>query len=172
MTTTRNRPVLPPVFSQNADKFEQAGLFLMRYGIVLILFWIGLLKFTATEAQGIQPFVENSPFFSWMLPFLGLQGVSNLVGVIEVTTAILIATRPWSALVSAIGSAMALITFLITLSFMLTTPKIFDSTFPVLSALPGQFLSKDILLLGGALWSLGESLRALNGDLIGNDRRY
>ncbi len=58
---------------------------------------------------------------------------------------------------------MAAITFLITLSFMLTTPKVFDPAFPLLSAIPGQFLIKDILLLGGALWSLGESLRALNG---------
>ncbi len=95
MTTTRT-PSVPPILSRNSYKFEKAGLFLMRYGIVLILFWIGLLKFTATEAQGIQPFVKNSLFFSWMLPILGLQGVSNLVGVIEVTTAILIATRPWS----------------------------------------------------------------------------
>jgi uncharacterized membrane protein YkgB len=144
----------------------------MRYGIVLILFWIGLLKFTAAEAMGIQPFVENSPFFSWMLPILGLQGVSNLVGVIEVTTALLIATRPWSALVSAIGSAMAVITFLITLSFMLTTPKTFDPAFPLLSAIPGQFLIKDILLLGGALWALGESLGVLSGDRNGNGVRY
>lgn len=168
MTTTRTRPVFP-VSRGNAYKFEKAGLFLMRYGIVLILFWIGLLKFTAAEAHGIGPFVENSPFFSWMLPILGLQGVSNLVGVVEVTTAILIATRPWSALVSAIGGAMATITFLITLSFMLTTPKVADPAFPFLSAIPGQFLIKDILLLGGALWSLGESLGALNGDRTGND---
>jgi len=171
MATTRNQSV-SPVLSRNAYKFEKAGLLLMRYGIVLILFWIGLLKFTAAEAHGIQPFVEHSPFFSWMLPILGLQGVSNLVGVIEVTTAILIATRPWSALVSAIGSAMATITFLITLSFMLTTPKVSDPAFPFLSAIPGQFLIKDILLLGGALWSLGESLRALNGDRTGNHSRY
>ncbi len=88
MATTRNRSV-SPVLNRNAYKFEKAGLLLMRYGIVLILFWIGLLKFTAAEAHGIQPFVEHSPFFSWMLPILGLQGVSNLVGVIEVTTAIL-----------------------------------------------------------------------------------
>jgi len=79
---------------------------------------------------------------------------------------------PWSALVSAIGSVMAAITFGITLSFLLTTPKVFAPTFPILSAIPGQFLSKDILLLGGALWSLGESLRALNCNDTGNYSRY
>ena len=144
MATTRTRPV-PSALSRNAYKFEKAGLFLVRYGIVLILFWIGLLKFTAAEAMGIQPFVEHSPFFSWMLPSLGLQGVSNWVGVIEVTTAILMATCPWTALASAIGSAMAVITFLITLSFMLTTPMVVDPAFPALSAIPGQFLIKDIV---------------------------
>ncbi len=166
MATTKNRTV-PPILSRNSQNFENAGLFLMRYGIVLILLWIGLLKFTATEAQGIQPFVENSPFFSWMLNFMSLQGVSNLVGVIEVTTAVLMALRRWSPFASVIGSAMAVITFLITLSFLLTTPKVVDPAFPALSALPGQFLTKDILLLGGALWSLGESLRALNGNRNG-----
>ena len=169
MTTPRTRPVFP-VSRANAYKFEKAGLFLMRYGIVLILVWIGLLKFTSAEAHGIQPFVENSPFFSWLVPILGLQGVSNLVGVIEVTAAISIATRPWSALVSAIGSAMAVITFLITISFMLTTPGVYDPAFPLLSAIPGQFLLKDIVLLGGALWALGEALGSLNGDRAGNDR--
>jgi len=45
--------------------------------------------------------LENSPFFSWMLPILGLQGVSNLVGIIEVTTAF---SRPWSAFASVLGA--------------------------------------------------------------------
>jgi hypothetical protein len=32
--------------------------------------------------------------------------------------------------------------------------------FPVLSVLPGQFLLKDIVLAGAALWTLGDSLAA------------
>ena len=36
MATTRTHPV-PPALSRNAYKFEKAGLFLVRYGIVLIL---------------------------------------------------------------------------------------------------------------------------------------
>lgn len=161
MATIRTRDVINNR-SPYYHKFEDIGLFLMRYGVVLILLWVGLLKFTPTEAEGILPFVENSPFFSWLLNLLGTQGVSNLIGVIEVTTAVLIAARRWSPLLSAIGSAMAVITFLFTLSFMLTTPKVVDPVFPGLSAFPGQFLAKDVLLIGGAFWSLGESLRALN----------
>lgn len=151
-----------PLQTKTSIRLQTVGLLLIRLGIVLILLWVGLLKFTPTEAEGIRPFVENSPFFSWMLPSLGIRGVSNLVGVIEVTTALLIAVRPWSALLSTIGSVMAVITFLITLSFIFSTPNIVDPAFPGISAFPGQFLMKDMLLLGGSLWSLGESLEAWN----------
>jgi reactive chlorine resistance protein C len=33
---------------------------------------------------------------------------------------------------------------------------------PALSAMPGQFLLKDVVLLGASVWSLGESLKAMN----------
>jgi uncharacterized membrane protein YkgB len=33
--------------------------------------------------------------------------------------------------------------------------------FPVLSVLPGQFLLKDLVLIGAALWTLGDSLGAV-----------
>ncbi len=32
--------------------------------------------------------------------------------------------------------------------------------FPVLSVLPGQFLLKDLVLIGASLWTLGDSLGA------------
>jgi uncharacterized membrane protein YkgB len=144
---------------------EIAGLLLIRYGVVLILFWIGLLKFTSYEAMSIQEFVENSPFMSWMYSVWSVQAASNVIGVIEVASAVLMAARPRSALASAIGSAMAVITFLLTLSFLLSTPQVWQQGlgFPFLSAVPGQFLLKDAVLLGGAVWSLGESLKAMKG---------
>jgi uncharacterized membrane protein YkgB len=52
--------------------------------------------------------------------------------------------------------------FLTTLSFLVTTPGWEPSLggFPALSAMPGQFLLKDVVLLGAALWSAGEAARA------------
>ncbi len=149
---------------------ELTGLLLMRYGVVLILFWIGLLKFTNYEAMGIQPFIENSPFMSWMYSAFNIQAASNVIGVIEVTAAVLMAARPWSALASVIGSAMAVITFLLTLSFLFSTPPVLQESlgFPFLSPAPGQFLLKDIVLLGAAVWSLGESLKAMMGHRNGH----
>jgi uncharacterized membrane protein YkgB len=38
---------------------------IIRYGTVVILVWIGALKFAAYEADGITPFVANSPFMSF-----------------------------------------------------------------------------------------------------------
>ena len=52
--------------------------------------------------------------------------------------------------------------FLITLSFLLTTPGVWQPSlgFPALSPSPGQFLAKDLVLLGAAIWTAGEALRA------------
>lgn len=120
--------------------------------------------------EDAKPFVENSPFMSWMYSVWSVQGASNVIGVIEVAAAVLMAARPWSALASAIGSAMAVITFVLTLSFLFSTPPVLQRGlgFPYLSPAPGQFLLKDIVLLGGAVWSLGESLKAMNGIRNGN----
>ena len=50
--------------------------------------------------------------------------------------------------------------FLTTLSFLFSTPGWEPSLggFPALSGDVGEFLIKDIVSLGAALWSLGESL--------------
>jgi len=136
---------------------------LLRYGLALIFLWIGGMKFTAYEAQGIRPLAENSPLMSWLLAVLSTQAFSNLLGVVEIATGVLLALRPLSALAAAIGSGMAIATFLTTLSFLFTTPGWERSLggFRALSALPGQFLLKDIVLLGAAVWSLRDALAAL-----------
>jgi len=140
-----------------------AGLQVIRYGLVLILLWIGGMKFTAYEAEGIKGLVENSTLLSWTYAVLSVQGLSNLVGVTEVLIGLLIAARPLSARLAAVGSALAVGLFLTTLSFMLTTPGVWEvgpSGFPAMSVLPGQFLFKDVVLLGAALWSFGEACQA------------
>ena len=47
-------------------KLETLGAWITRYGLVAVLLLIGLLKFTAAEAAGIQPLVAHSPLMSWM----------------------------------------------------------------------------------------------------------
>jgi uncharacterized membrane protein YkgB len=81
----------------SATAMERLGIHVSRYGLVLTLLLIGALKFTTGEAQGIQPPVANSPLMFWMYRIFSLQGVSNLIGVIEIVVALLIALRPLSA---------------------------------------------------------------------------
>ena len=60
-------------------------------------------------------------------------------------------------------SAFGILLYLSTLSFLFTTPGVTVASaggFPVLSVLPGQFLLKDLVLAGAALWTLGDSLGA------------
>jgi uncharacterized membrane protein YkgB len=145
-----------------AGRFEAAGKFILRYGLVLILFWIGGMKFTSVEAHNIRTFVDSSPLFSWTYPEFGIQGLSNTLGVIEIILGLMIAARPWLPRVSAAGSLLAVGMFLSTLSFLATTPAAWVSGFEGFPALgvPGQFVLKDVALLGIAVWSFGEALRA------------
>ena len=141
---------------------ERAGAFVLRYGLVLILFWVGGLKFTAYEAKGIEPLVGNSPFLAWAYHALGLTGISQLLGFSEILFGLLISVRFLYPRVSALGSAGAVLMFLVTLSLMFSTPGVIAPgySFPVLSADVGQFLAKDLILLGAALWTAGEAWAA------------
>jgi uncharacterized membrane protein YkgB len=142
---------------------EAVGRELARYGLVVVVGWIGLMKFTAYEAEGIRLYVTNSPLMSWVYGSLSVRSFSAMLGVIEVTVALLIAARPFAPRASALGSALAVGMFLTTLSFIVTTPGVWEPSaggFPALSGKPGQFLIKDLPLLGIALWSFGESWKA------------
>lgn len=146
-----------------AEKIEIVGRFLIRYGLVLVIAWVGAMKFTAYEAKAIEGLVANSPILSWAYGIFSLQGFSSLLGVVEVSIAVLIALKPLSTKLSAVGSALAIPMFLTTLSFMLSTPPTFEASlggFPALSVVPGQFLIKDLVLLGAAVWTLGDSLKS------------
>jgi uncharacterized membrane protein YkgB len=146
-----------------SSRVEAVGRELTRYGLVVVVGWIGLMKFTAYEAEGIRPFVVNSPLMSWVYGFMSVRGFSAVLGVVEVAIALLIAARPLSPRVSALGSVLAVGMFLSTLSFLVTTPGVWEPSlggFPALSAVPGQFLIKDLALLGGSLWTLGEAWQA------------
>ncbi|MGH8066759.1 MAG: YkgB family protein [Candidatus Entotheonellia bacterium] len=139
---------------------QMAAAYLLRYGLVLVIAWIGFMKFTAYEAAGIQPLVANSPLMSWVYAIFSERAFSALLGIVEVAVAAMIALRPISAKVSVIGSGLAVVMFLTTLTFILSTPGWEPSLggFPALSVVPGQFIIKDIVLLAAALWSLGEAL--------------
>jgi uncharacterized membrane protein YkgB len=139
--------------------FHSIGTILIRYGLVLVLGWIGAMKFTAYEAKGIEGLIKTSPLMAWMYNFLSLQAASNLIGVTELLAALLLAIRPLAPKLSALGSVLAVCTFLATLSFLFSLPGWEKSLggFPALSG-SGGFLLKDVVLLGASLFTLGDSL--------------
>ena len=146
------------IHAKSRTSLERMGIHVSRYGLVITLLLIGVLKFTAGEAQGIQALVANSPLMFWLYRIFSLQGVSNLIGMIEIVVALLIALRPWSARLSFIGSIGAIITFVLTVSFLLSTPGAvqFSHGVPLLRD-AGQFLIKDLVLLGASIWTAGEA---------------
>ena len=134
------------------------GVAVLRYGLVLILLYFGAFKFTDAEAKAIQPLLEHSPLMSWLYSVLSVNGVSRLIGVTEITIAGLILSRPWSARLSVLGSLGAIAMFLITLSFLLSTPGLWQwvGGFPAPSE-GAAFLLKDVFLLGGAIVTAAEA---------------
>jgi uncharacterized membrane protein YkgB len=140
-----------------------AGRLLVRYGLVVVIAWIGALKYTTYEATAIQPLIAHSPLLSWLYHLFSVRALAAVLGTAEIIAAVLIALRPLSARASAVGSAFGILLFLSTLSFLVSTPGVTAAPaggFPVLSVLPGQFLVKDLVLVGAALWTLGDSLGA------------
>src|SRR5215468_2698316 len=99
-TTAREKPSL-------SSRVEAAGRELARYGLVIVVGWIGLMKFTAYEAEGIRLYVANSPLMSWVYCFMSHRGFSAVLGVVEVAVAVLIAARPYSPRACILGSALA-----------------------------------------------------------------
>lgn len=145
---------------------QSAGYSLTLYGLVLVFGWIGLMKFTAYEAAAIEGLVLSSALLSWLHGIFGQQGASNLIGIIEVAAAVALAARPWSALAGALGAGLMAAVTAVTLTFLLTAPVWEPSLggFPALSVVPGQFLVKDAVLFGAALWLLGDALRDVTAD--------
>ena len=138
-----------------------AGRLLVRYGLVVVIAWIGALKYGTYEAAAIQPLIAHSPLLSWLYHIFSVRALAAVLGTAEIIAALLIALRPAWPRASAAGSAFGVLLFASTLSFLFSTPGATAAGgFPVLSVLPGQFLLKDIVLIGAALWTLGDSLGA------------
>jgi reactive chlorine resistance protein C len=100
----------------------KAGRVLVRYALVVVIAWIGALKYTSVEARGIQPLIQNSPLLSWVYDIFSVRTFAGVLGTLEIIAALLIALWPLWPKVSALGSAMAVVLFLGTLSFLFTTP--------------------------------------------------
>jgi uncharacterized membrane protein YkgB len=124
------------------------SLGMLRLGLVIVLVWIGGLKFASYEADSIVPLVANSPFAGFLYrhpapeyrKYINKEGevvpahrqwqesnetypVSYGLGVVIVTLGLLIALHPFLPQVSAVGSLLLVGMCFVTLSFLITTPE-------------------------------------------------
>src|SRR3954464_2384912 len=105
-----------------AERLNTIGIHITHYGLVIVLLWIGGMKFTAYEAEGIKPLVANSPLMGWVYRLMSVGGISAFLGVVEIAIGFLVAVRPLWAMGSAVGSGLAAGMFLTALSLLVTPP--------------------------------------------------
>ena len=137
------------------------GSAVLRGGLATTLLWVGALKFTDYEVQNAEVLVTASPLTSRLRQKLGAQQLGRLVGVMQIALGSLIVAKPVAQRASAAGSLGAAGMMVSTLSFLITTPEAWQEGkgVPRLSML-GEALLKDTVLLGAALLTAAESLRA------------
>ncbi len=138
---------------------EKLGFNLSLIGVATILIWIGLFKFTPTEAKAIEPLVSHSPLVSWMYKFMSLQTVSNSIGLIEVITSILLLLNYFTPYGGLIGGFLSAITFIITLTFIFSTPNGIEKIDNFI--LPDAFILKDLMALGISISIFAKSYEAI-----------
>jgi reactive chlorine resistance protein C len=132
----------------------------LRWSMVAIFIWFGMQKFTPYAAEAIAPLIANSPFVRWLGMF-GERGEAKIIGTIELTTGAVLIIGSVIPMASAVGAAMACVTFLLTTSFVFSTPGITQKSstgFPIISTLLEQFLIKDIALFAASFTLLLASL--------------
>ena len=136
-----------PLHSNN-----QLGYKLGVFGVVLTLVWIGVFKFTPTEAAAIEPLVANHPLMAWLYQILSVQAVSNLIGIAELVVAAALVYGLFNAKVGYYAGIVASVIFITTLSFLATTPD----TWKIVDGVPTTsfFLVKDIVFLAIAIMTV------------------
>lgn len=138
------------------------GGWALTASIAVIFLWFGSLKFIPFEAESLVGIIANNPLISWLYTVFGQPlGAARFLGVFEIATGLLILGRFVDPRLSALGGAMGVWAFLLTISSMFTTPGVIEKGWEGTLALSpglGAFLVKDIVLVSACLWILGASL--------------
>lgn len=82
-------------------------LSILRWVMVFIFVAFGIQKFRPQSAHGIELYISNSRFVSWLSIF-GVGGEAGLLGAIELTTFALLAAGAFYQIPSAIGALMGI----------------------------------------------------------------
>src|ERR1700760_350256 len=52
----------------------------VRYALVVVIAWIGALKYSSYEAAAIHPLIANSPIMSWLYSIFSVRTFATLLG--------------------------------------------------------------------------------------------
>ena len=132
-----------------AASLKGTGIHLIRIAIFIIFIWIGGLKFWNYEAEGIVPFVANSPFMSFFYSkkapeykdYKLKEGefdkvkhewhkanntytFSRGLGIAIMSFGFLTLLGIWFPKVGFVGSGLVILMMFGTLSFLVTTPEV------------------------------------------------
>src|SRR5215468_11745674 len=129
-------------------------------GMIVMLLWAGSYKMTAPGAEGIVPLVSNSPLLSWHFKLFGPYIGSDLIGLTEITAAILIIIGYFKPKAGVIGGLIATVMFFTTSSMIITTPGAIIAV-PGISYMRymsflGLFLFKDVISLGVSFYLISD----------------
>jgi len=122
-------------------------------GMIVMLLWAGSYKMTAPGAEGIIPLVSNSPLISWHFKLFGPYFGSDIIGLTEITAALLIAAGYLRPKAGVIGGLITTVMFFTTSTMLLTTPGATIAVHGIrYMSFLGLFLYKDVISLGVSLY--------------------
>ena len=125
-------------------------------GIIVMLLWAGSYKMTAPGAEGIVPLVSNSPLIWWHFKLFGPYVGSDIIGLTEITAAILIIAGYFRPKAGILGGLVTTLMFFITSTMVITTPGAIIAVpgirYMRYMSLVGLFLFKDVISLGVSLY--------------------
>jgi uncharacterized membrane protein YkgB len=121
-------------------------------GMIVMLLWAGSYKMTAPGAEGIVPLVSNSPLIWWHFKLFGPYIGADIIGLTEITAAILIITGYFKPKAGIIGGLIASLMFFITSTMVMSTPGAIIAVpgieYMRYMSFVGLFLFKDVISLG------------------------
>jgi uncharacterized membrane protein YkgB len=127
--------------------------FVTSIGMLVMLLWAGRFKMTALGAEGIAPLVDHSPLISWHFRLFGPYVGSDIIGLTEITAALLFIVGYFKAQAGIVGGLIATLMFFITSNLLITTPGAIISFHGMrYMSLLGLFLFKDVISLGASLY--------------------
>jgi reactive chlorine resistance protein C len=122
---------------------------IMSVGMIVMLVWAGLYKMTAPGAEGIVPLVFNSPLTSWQFKLFGIYIGSDLIGLTEITAAVLFIAGYLKPKAGIVGGLITSVMFFTTSSMIITTPGATISIHGIrYMSFLGLFLFKDVISFG------------------------